>query len=256
MAGPGGKGGPGKMGKAGGKGGATGEAWVCDNCGNQNFVGRVYCNMRQCGNPGPWICPACGNKNFAGRRICNSKKCNQPIPPPPAGAGPLAFSNGAGTDPGVGPASEGASTAAQAIAMLQSSGLANIPGVAAGIQQIVESGAMGPAAQGLSMSLGPPTAAASKQQGEVREGSWVCIECGNINFPNRDVCNGRTCQKPRIEVDGGPPDPGATPKTRLKPGSWVCGACNNINYPDRDMCGMRRCGLPRAQVDAGPPAGL
>merc|ERR1719230_148156 len=42
-------------------------------------------------------------------------------------------------------------------------------------------------------------------------GSWKCIECGNVNYPQRTVCNGRSgqCGKPRELVDGGPPGPAA-----------------------------------------------
>lgn len=43
-------------------------------------------------------------------------------------------------------------------------------------------------------------------------GSWVCLSCRNVNFPSRVLCNGRTCGKPREEVDGGPPTmPGTSP---------------------------------------------
>jgi len=234
------------LGKGGGKA-AAGEAWVCDKCGNSNFEGRIYCNMRTCGNPGPWVCPACGNKNFAGRKVCNMKKCNHPMPPPPPGAGPLAT---IGSVAGFGPhRPEGAQAAqaAQALALLQASGLSDIPGVAEGIQKIQE-------ASGVTAPVAGP---ANKGGGnEIKEGSWVCVECGNINFPTRDVCNGKMCGRPREVVDGGPPAQGTDSKTRLKPGSWVCSACNNVNWPERDSCGMRKCGRPRIEVDAGPPMGL
>lgn len=239
---------------AGIKGSAVGESWMCDKCGNHNFEGRMYCNMRTCGNPGPWTCPACGNRNFAGRKVCNMKRCNQPMPLAPPGAGPLAYSAGSAPTPAMGPQMQAsqAATAAQAIAMLQSSGLASIPGVAEGIQKI--SGAVG------TVVSPPPSGSfspiANRAAADIKEGSWVCVECGNINFPTRDACNARLCGRSRLEVDGGPPAPGADSKTRLKPGSWVCSSCQNINWPEREACGMRKCGLPRSQVDAGPPEGL
>jgi len=226
---------------------APGQGWTCEKCGNLNFEGRIYCNMRSCGAPGPWTCPACNNKNFAGRMVCNMKRCGQPIPPPLAGAGPLATA-GAGLA-AFGPQGAQAAQAAQAIALLRQAGLADVPGVAQGIQSIVASGVVGgvaPATSGRMVSAGAV---------EVKEGSWVCLACGNINFPNRDVCNARTCGRARSEVDGGSPAAGADSKTRIKPGSWVCGACNNINFPERETCGMRKCNLPRAQVDAGPAVG-
>jgi len=229
--------------------GPAAEGWMCDKCGNHNFEGRIYCNMRSCGNPGPWNCPACGNRNYAGRKVCNMKKCNQPMPPPPPGAGPHAVG---GTPIGPQPQAVQAATAVQAIAMLQASGLTAIPGVAEGIQKIMASGAVGAAVSPSVAAMGCAVPV-SKGAAEVKEGSWVCVDCGNINFPTREVCNARLCGKPRAEVDGGPPAPGADSKTRLKPGSWVCSACSNINWPEREACGMRKCGLPRSQVDAGPP---
>jgi len=36
-------------------------------------------------------------------------------------------------------------------------------------------------------------------------GSWVCVACGNINFPGRTTCNRSVCGMPRSEVDGGDP---------------------------------------------------
>merc|ERR1711862_568767 len=90
-----------------------------------------------------------------------------------------------------------------------------------------------------------------QRQGEVMDGSWVCIACGNINFPNRTSCNARSCQRPREEVDGGLAKPGASAKSIFMPGSWVCSACNNINWPQRESCGMRKGGRPRSEVDGG-----
>lgn len=230
---------------------APGEGWTCDKCGNQNYDNRMYCNKRSCGAPGPWTCPLCQNKNFANRMSCNMKRCGAARPPPPPNVGPLAAGLGM---PAMGPQNRGApaSQVAQAIALLQAAGVANVPGVAEGIQKIVASGVVAAAAI--------PNFAHQPNRGnpntEVQEGSWVCVECGNINFPQRSTCNGRSCGKPRSEVDGGPPTPGADSKTRLKPGSWVCGACQNINWPDRETCGMRKCQMPRDQVDAGPPMGM
>merc|ERR1719469_1448002 len=62
-------------------------AWACDKCGNVNFKGRTFCNMRKCGAPGPWTCLACGNENYAGRESCNRRTCNQPRPPNPCAPG-------------------------------------------------------------------------------------------------------------------------------------------------------------------------
>merc|ERR1719171_2790089 len=40
------------------------------------------------------------------------------------------------------------------------------------------------------------------------EGSWICIECQNVNYATRMECNGRQCKQPRALVDGGPANPG------------------------------------------------
>lgn len=89
------------------------------------------------------------------------------------------------------------------------------------------------------------------------EGSWICLACHNVNFPNRDTCNKRVCGRPRSEVDGGPP-PGtagahAQKKSDLPPpdGSWACAACGNVNWPLRTTCNRKTCGHPR---DAPAPA--
>lgn len=227
-------------------GAPAGEGWVCANCGNHNFEGRIYCNLRSCGTPGPWACPACGNKNFANRDVCNKRTCSQPRPPPDAAVARMM------------PQSHQQAAVAQALSLLQASGLANIPGVQAGIKSIVASTGMAVPAPTPLGGYSPggsitPRARPAAPKGAVMEGSWVCLGCGNINFPNRTTCNARTCGRPRLEVDGGPPKQGATDKSIFMPGSWLCAACENINWPKRETCGMTKCGKPRAEVDAGPP---
>jgi len=225
--------------------GDGGEGWVCGKCSNVNFENRAYCNMRKCGAPGPWSCPGCGNKNFAGRDVCNKRSCNHPRPPPPAGTGPQGQQSMQ-----MGPQG-GASQQAvfQAVSMLQASGLANLPGVQEGLHQIISATQqIGGQGGGCGHHVRQPA-----QQGQIMDGSWVCLGCGNINFPNRTTCNAKLCAKPRAEVDGGPPKPGASTKSIFMPGSWVCAACNNINWPKRETCGLQKCGRSRAEVDAGPP---
>lgn len=227
------------------KTGQEGEGWTCRNCNNFNFETRAFCNMRKCGAAGPWNCPACGNKNFQGRDVCNRRNCSTPRPGNPAGvpAGMQAVMLG-GMVPGTGAAPGGAvnhTAAIQAIKLLQTSGLASLPGMDKAVAQIVTSVGGG----------GPVTAKGGKDR--VQEGSWVCLVCGNINFPNRDSCNAKACGRPRHEVDGGASRPGASSRSIFMPGSWACGACKNINWPRRESCGMRSCGRPRHEVDAGPP---
>merc|ERR1719440_2710802 len=52
------------------------------------------------------------------------------------------------------------------------------------------------------------------------EGSWICIECQNVNYETRMVCNGKNCKKPRELVDGGPAPAGTNanrPLSRRQP---------------------------------------
>mmetsp|Transcript_41110 Transcript_41110/g.118266 ORF Transcript_41110/g.118266 Transcript_41110/m.118266 type:complete len:283 (-) Transcript_41110:118-966(-) len=240
-------------------------AWRCGQCGNMNFKGRMYCNMRKCGAPGPWTCPACGNENFANRAVCNMRTCGQPRPANPNAPAGGAFMAGPTFMPSAGPAPirpQQAQAALQAVALLQASGLANMPGIAEGISKITQT-ALAPGFSG-GCGVGPLSADSAWNAAEVGaapkpapapiDGSWVCVDCGNINYPNRTVCNAKMCQRPREEVDGGPPKAGANMRSIYFPNSWVCSACNNVNWPQRESCGMRKCGRPRAEVDAGPPA--
>lgn len=116
----------------------------------------------------------------------------------------------------------------------------------------------------------PP--AAKPQRSPPPEGSWVCVSCGNTNWPTRTSCNGKGCSRPREEVDGGPPDvivPPEGPPLRstpppmsllrerpvssAPPGSWTCVECGNVNWPSRTECNGKNCGQPRAEVDGGEP---
>merc|ERR1712192_39516 len=91
----------------------------------------------------------------------------------------------------------------------------------------------------------------SQPRKNMPEGSWICLSCHNVNFPNRDICNKRVCARPRSEVDGGPPPGSAGAMVNKKSelpspdGSWVCSACGNVNWPLRTTCNRKTCGQPR-----------
>jgi len=216
------------------------EEWTCPKCGNLNYPGRKFCNMRRCQTMKPtpglgantmerWICPGCGNENYEGRLFCNMRKCGA-------------------AKPG-----------------LTAQDLARHP----------NGGGMG-FAGGYS---GPPVAPVntSPHQG-APPGSWKCLACGNVNYPQRTQCNGQQgrCGQLRSVVDGGPPvlvcpqatppqPPPITPYMVAPPragggsgapaGSWVCAMCKNVNYPTRTHCNARECGRPREEVDGGEPEG-
>jgi len=68
--------------------------------------------------------------------------------------------------------------------------------------------------------------------------NWICPWCGNENFPNRKVCNRRTCSLPK------PMDNLPLPSEE---GNWICPACGNENFPQRTQCNKRICGLPKPE---------
>lgn len=72
--------------------------------------------------------------------------------------------------------------------------------------------------------------AAMAQPSLVREGDWMCANCGNHNYANRAVCN--RC--------GGPKSP---PAGQGREGDWMCPSCGNHNYANRQAC--NRCGAAK-----------
>merc|ERR1719272_2429293 len=70
--------------------------------------------------------------------------------------------------------------------------------------------------------------------GKPPPGSWMCMSCNNVNYPDRTTCNGKACGQPREAVDGGYVA-SANAKT-APPGSWVCPGCSNVNWPTRTAC--------------------
>merc|ERR1719171_2925265 len=80
------------------------------------------------------------------------------------------------------------------------------------MQLVMAQGVPAMGALGQMQSAKPPTPAP--------EGSWICIECQNVNYETRMVCNGKNCKKPREMVDGGPAPAGTNanrPPSRRQP---------------------------------------
>eukprot|EP00747_Dinoflagellata_sp_TGD_P099022 gnl/TRDRNA2_/TRDRNA2_167617_c0_seq4.p1 gnl/TRDRNA2_/TRDRNA2_167617_c0~~gnl/TRDRNA2_/TRDRNA2_167617_c0_seq4.p1 ORF type:complete len:220 (+),score=34.17 gnl/TRDRNA2_/TRDRNA2_167617_c0_seq4:103-762(+) len=186
------------------------EQWTCLKCGNKNYQSRIFCNMRKCGAPRSeenWICPGCGNENFASRLFCNMRKCQLARP----------------------------GLSASALQQYQQ-------------QQKMGGKGMGPGMFGMMGGYGMnrmmmQQMMAGPNAGKPPPGSWMCLACSNVNFPNRTSCNKKTCGQPRAAVDGG--YPGSANAASAPTGSWVCRSCSNVNWPERTTCNAKNCGLPK-----------
>jgi len=132
---------------------------------------------------GSWTCGACQNVNFPLRKQCNNKKCSLPReqcdagPPGAGGAASALASQAALIAAGLG----GFSNTPPPPSMMLGNTLGYLPGIA-GFSSVPPM-AMAPAAV---------TAAGNP------EGSWSCIVCSNINWPQRTSCNNKACGAPRL----------------------------------------------------------
>lgn len=94
----------------------------------------------------------------------------------------------------------------------------------------------------------------------MREGDWMCAQCGNHNYSHRTVCN--KCGAPKQTSSFGPMKGGGGTGFRVqpyalysggkgdgsgkdggRPGDWICPACGNLNYSSREAC--NKCAYPR-----------
>jgi len=197
--------------------GAPEGSWTCQDCQNVNWPLRTHCN--RCKVPGPWNCPACNNKNFQGRQVCNRKQCAQPRPGSFPMQAPMGYMQ---------PPMKGHHPMQQHQQMKGYHPMQTPLCVPMNMQQ-------------MNMKPNNPP------------GSWECIGCQNVNWPQRVSCN--KCQIPREQGDSGR-DAG-TPvmqqghNSEHPVGSWKCAACENINWPKRTSC--KKCDVAREEVDAGPP---
>eukprot|EP00929_Paragymnodinium_shiwhaense_P047806 TRINITY_DN24259_c0_g1_i1.p1 TRINITY_DN24259_c0_g1~~TRINITY_DN24259_c0_g1_i1.p1 ORF type:complete len:353 (+),score=42.17 TRINITY_DN24259_c0_g1_i1:105-1163(+) len=222
---------PPPMAAGGGGGRQDGPGWTCEKCGNHNFEGREVCNRRVCGAPGPWTCRSCNNKNYASRTHCNSRRCGLPRHAPGGGGGAPVGALAAQTQ-GISQMLQGVQT-----------GMLDVNTATQALTQLVSALAAAPATASKAPAAG--------KAGNHPEGSWVCLNCANINFPTRTTCNAKNCGAERADVDGGPPKANANGCTIIQPDSWVCSDCGNINWSSRTTCNKRKCGRPRSEVDGG-----
>lgn len=213
-----------------------------------------------------WACPKCGNLNYAGRLVCNMRRCQAPRPD--ANMGNM------GNSPAGGSSDEAWTCVNCGNENYQGRLFCNMrkcgharPGLTAA--DVARATAVG---GGLASNAPAATfAALTRNVPTGPPGSWKCIVCNNVNYPQRTTCNGQQgqCGLPRPAMDskamgaaaasnGAVPSVSATPSNgaggQPPAGSWVCLACKNVNYPARTSCNARGCGLPRDEVDGGPPS--
>jgi len=204
-----------------------------------------------------WACPKCGNLNYPGRTVCNMRRCQSARP----GANP-----GGSFDEGWTCVNCGNENyQGRLFCNMRKCGHARPGLTATDVARHTSVGGLGGGAPAATFAAITPNVQSAPP------GSWKCIVCNNVNYPQRTTCNGQQgqCGLPRPAMDsramGAAAAPnGAVPSTSVAPsngaggqtppsGSWVCLACKNVNYPGRTSCNARGCGLPRDEVDGGPP---
>lgn len=181
-----------------------------------DFGGMPEAKMQMMVAPGQqgetWTCKDCQNVNWPLRTICNQKNCGSP--------GPWTC-----------PACSNKNFQGRMVCNRKGCGLPRqdlgggyspMGGMMSGMKGGMGKGmaAMGwmPAMGGMMSMQGPG--------GVAPDGSWVCKQCQNLNYPRRTTCNKKEC--------------GA-------PGPWSCPTCDNKNFQGRDVCNRKNCGQPRPE---------
>jgi len=208
-----------------------------------------------------WACAKCGNLNYAGRLVCNMRRCQAPRPGTSTGNTVA----GSGSDEGwmcVNCGNE--NYHGRLFCNMRKCGHARPGLTATDVARHTSVGGLGGGAPAATFAAITPNVQSAPP------GSWKCIVCNNVNYPQRTTCNGQQgqCGSPRPAMEsramGAAATPnGAVPSVSVAPsngagvqspaGSWVCLACKNVNYPARTSCNARGCGLPRDEVDGGSP---
>mmetsp|Transcript_49164 Transcript_49164/g.137718 ORF Transcript_49164/g.137718 Transcript_49164/m.137718 type:complete len:320 (+) Transcript_49164:68-1027(+) len=184
------------------------------------------------GVDGAWACSQCMNVNFATRDACN--RCQLPKAQAGAagkGGAPIPGVNGNWSCPACKNINFGTREACNRCQTARPLGMIQLSP-----QQL-----QGPSQRGKGA---PPLPGIN--------GNWLCPQCQNVNFPQRDVCN--RCQAPRPPqasvggADGAKPD-GAFSVTGAS--GWACPLCENVNFSPGGLCSV--CSLPKPDSEQKTP---
>lgn len=183
---------------------------------------------------GGWTCAQCGNMNFADRTTCNLRKCGAQRPSGPSGG---SLAQGGWTCTACG----NQNFADRTVCNMRKCN-APRPDIAL---------------MAMKHAFRPPIAQAPLAfPRPARDGDWQCLQCGNMNFADRHICNMRSCAAPRPSQDSQVSyaassslipsySPTRSPMIPSKGDEWTCGSCGNVNFGDRLFCNMRKCGASR-----------
>merc|ERR1719277_1443770 len=91
--------------------------------------------------------------------------------------------------------------------------------------------------KGMGKGDGQQQTSSTELGGSSRPGDWVCPQCQNINFSNRETCN-----KCGFAGRG-------QKRLGMKPGDWICTNCGDLVFSSKSQCKM--CGTAKpAELEA------
>mmetsp|Transcript_38986 Transcript_38986/g.72550 ORF Transcript_38986/g.72550 Transcript_38986/m.72550 type:complete len:438 (+) Transcript_38986:51-1364(+) len=87
-------------------------------------------------------------------------------------------------------------------------------------------------------------------------GNWLCLECANVNFASREVCNRCAAPKPAVVSTAIAHKSPRAPRAPLAgvDGNWGCSDCGNVNFAHREFCNS--CQRPKHRKSEAPVAGI
>jgi len=178
--------------------------WICPKCNNVNYAVRVVCNIKTCRTPNPakrkpgdWICPKCKNVNWGNKTVCNMNDCDAERPE-------RELKNGDWECQSCGNYNFG-----QREICNWSSCNEKRPDWAT---EIFNNRDKEEAQEDSNQQKRPRSEMEDPQDLQkktkfsgvhVPDGSWICPECSNLNYPHREVCNKRNCRAPRPSPEEG-----------------------------------------------------